>query len=102
MSVAGIIAEYDPFHNGHLLHLRETKAFSPDGVVVVLGGNFTQRGAPAAFPKRVRAKMALAAGAQSLAAAPLLRRPLRPEPADENPSALTERRLGVGADGVGG
>ena len=71
MSVAGIIAEYDPFHNGHLLHLRETKAFSPDGVVVVLGGNFTQRGAPAAFPKRVRAKMALAAGADLVLELPL-------------------------------
>lgn len=71
MSVAGIIAEYDPFHNGHLLHLHETKKLAPNGVVVVLGGNFTQRGAPAAFPKRVRAKMALEAGADLVLELPL-------------------------------
>ena len=45
--------------------------------------------------------LALAAGAQDLAAVPLLRRPLRPDPADETPSALVRRRLGVGVDGVG-
>ena len=46
--------------------------------------------------------LALAAGAQSLAAVPLSRRPLRPDPADESPPALVGRRLSAGADGVGG
>ena len=45
--------------------------------------------------------LALAAGAQGLAAAPLSRRPLRPDPVDEKPPALALRRLGAGADGVG-
>ena len=45
--------------------------------------------------------LALAAGAQDLAAVRLLRRPLRPDPADEKPSALVRRRLGVGVDCVG-
>ena len=44
----------------------------------------------------------VAAGAQNLATAPLSRRPLRPDPADEKPPALALRRLGAGADGVGG
>ena len=46
--------------------------------------------------------MAVAAGAQDLAAMPHLRRPLRPELADEKPPALTRRRLSAGIDGVGG
>ena len=45
--------------------------------------------------------LALAAGAQGLAAVPLLRRPLRPGSADETPSALVRRCLGVRVDGVG-
>ena len=45
--------------------------------------------------------LALAAGARSLTAAPLLRRPLRPDPADKSPPALVLRRLSAGADGVG-
>ena len=46
--------------------------------------------------------LALAAGAQDLAAIPFLRRPLRPDLADEAPPALTRRRLSAGIDGVGG
>ena len=46
--------------------------------------------------------LAVAADAQSLAAIPRLRRPLRPELADESPPALTARRLSAGTDGVGG
>ena len=45
MIIAGVIAEYNPFHNGHLHHLRETRRKSGcDGLIVCLGGNFTQRG----------------------------------------------------------
>lgn len=44
MSV-GIIAEYNPFHNGHLYHLKKVKELFPDSVIVlVMSGNFTQRG----------------------------------------------------------
>lgn len=71
MSCAGIIAEYDPFHNGHLLHLRATAQRASDGVVVVLGGNFTQRGGAALFGKRYRAEAALCGGADLVLELPL-------------------------------
>ena len=45
MKKVGIIAEYNPFHNGHLYHLEETKKMFPDSyIVLVMSGNFTQRG----------------------------------------------------------
>ena len=71
MSCAGIIAEYDPFHNGHFLHLRATAQRAPDGVVVVLGGNFTQRGGAALLGKRYRAEAALRGGADLVLELPL-------------------------------
>lgn len=71
MAVAGIIAEYDPFHNGHLLHLRRTAEYASDGVVVVLGGNFTQRGAAALLGKRYRTEAALRGGADLVLELPL-------------------------------
>ncbi len=63
MRVAGIIAEYDPFHNGHAYHISETRAAGADYIVVVLGGHFTQRGEPALLTKTDRVRMALASGA---------------------------------------
>ena len=43
--VLGIIAEYNPFHNGHLYHILKSKELTKDDyVVAVIGGNFTQRG----------------------------------------------------------
>lgn len=71
MSCAGIIAEYDPFHNGHFLHLRATAQRAPDGVVVVLGGNFTQRGGAALLGKRYRTEAALRGGADLVLELPL-------------------------------
>ena len=60
MNVAGIIAEYNPFHSGHLYHLQKTKQlFGADYLIVVLSGNFVQRGEPAIFDKSVRTRMAL-------------------------------------------
>lgn len=64
MAAVGIVAEYNPFHNGHLFHLRETKRRFPDkAVVCVMSGNFVQRGEPALLPKSIRAAMAAEAGA---------------------------------------
>lgn len=64
MRVAGIIAEYNPFHNGHLYHLEQTKALcSADSVICVMSGNFIQRGEPAIVDKWARAEMALMSGA---------------------------------------
>ena len=74
MKVAGIIAEYDPFHKGHAAHIAATLA--PDGggathVVAVISGSFTQRGEPALLTKFRRAEMALAEGADLVLELPL-------------------------------
>lgn len=64
MKVTGIIAEYNPFHNGHAYHIEETKkGTEADYIVAVMSGNFVQRGAPAILTKYERAKMALENGA---------------------------------------
>jgi predicted nucleotidyltransferase len=63
MTVIGIIAEYNPLHNGHLYHIETARELADaDGVICVMGGNFLQRGEPALVNKWVRAKMALSAG----------------------------------------
>ena len=57
MIVNGIIAEYNPFHNGHQYHLeRSRRETGADYNVVVLSSNFTQRGEPAIIDKFTRAK----------------------------------------------
>lgn len=58
----GIIAEYNPLHNGHRYHI-EKASDSGDPLVVVLSSNFLQRGEPAFVDKESRARMALLAGA---------------------------------------
>lgn len=63
MKIAGIIAEYDPFHNGHAYQIKKTREAGADAIVVVLGGEFTQRGEPAWCSKYTRAKAALLCGA---------------------------------------
>lgn len=64
MKVNGIIAEYNPFHNGHKYQLTQSLALTgADYTVVVMSGNFVQRGAPALVDKHTRAKMALLEGA---------------------------------------
>ena len=64
MKVNGIIAEYNPFHNGHLYQLEESKRLTQaDYTIVVMSGNFVQRGAPALLNKHTRAEMALRCGA---------------------------------------
>ena len=59
--VAGIIAEYNPFHMGHLHHIAETKK-SAECVIAVMSSDFVQRGEPALFDKYVRAEAAVACG----------------------------------------
>ena len=61
--VLGIVAEYNPFHNGHLYHLNESKKQSDaDYSVCVMSGNFTQRGDTAIIDKWSRTEMALKNG----------------------------------------
>lgn len=64
MKTVGLITEYNPFHNGHLYHIKEAKRITgADHVIVVMSGNFVQRGAPALIDKYSRTKMAIACGA---------------------------------------
>lgn len=64
MRAAGIIAEYNPFHNGHLYQMEQVRAQTgADYVVVVMSGDFVQRGEPAVYDKYTRTAMALNCGA---------------------------------------
>ena len=64
MKVNGIIAEYNPFHNGHKYQLDESlRLTGADYTVVIMSGDFVQRGAPALLDKHLRAEMALRCGA---------------------------------------
>jgi len=63
MNVVGLVTEYNPFHNGHLYHVKEArKSCDADIVVSVMSGHFLQRGEPALFNKWARAKMTVMAG----------------------------------------
>ena len=63
MRAVGLVTEYNPLHNGHLHHLRESlRMTGADASVVVMSGHFLQRGEPALADKWVRTEMALAAG----------------------------------------
>lgn len=61
--VLGVIAEYNPFHNGHKFHLEESiKKAETDYTVAIISGNFVQRGNPSVVNKWQKAKMALNCG----------------------------------------
>ena len=64
MKVVGIVAEYNPFHNGHQYHIKKALEITgADAVVVVMSGDFVQRGTPAIMPKHLRTLAALGGGA---------------------------------------
>ncbi|MEE1043195.1 MAG: nucleotidyltransferase family protein, partial [Clostridia bacterium] len=64
MLTAGIIAEYNPFHNGHKYQIEKTREITnAEGIIVAMSGNFVQRGDIAICDKWSRAKMALLNGA---------------------------------------
>ena len=63
MKVLGIVAEYNPFHNGHMYHIEQSKKLTGcDYVVCVMSGNFIQRGEPAIINKFARTEIALNSG----------------------------------------
>lgn len=63
MKTIGIIAEYNPFHNGHLYHLHKSKQLTGcDYTVAIVSGNFLQRGIPALWDKYTRGKMSTTMG----------------------------------------
>ena len=73
MRSIGVICEYNPFHNGHAAQLRSIREeFGPEsGIVCLMSGNYVQRGAPAIFPKALRAEAAVLCGADLVLELPL-------------------------------
>ena len=72
-NVLGIIAEYNPFHNGHLYHLKESKRkCNAKYVVAIISGNFTQRGDASIVNKFEKAKMAIENGIDMVIELPTL------------------------------
>ena len=68
--LAGIIAEYDPFHNGHAWQLQQAKALGAQRVAVAMSCGLTQRGALPLLPENVRVQAALTCGADLVFALP--------------------------------
>ncbi|MCL2699515.1 MAG: nucleotidyltransferase family protein [Defluviitaleaceae bacterium] len=63
MKILGVISEYNPFHNGHRLHVSQARERSGcDFAIALMSGNFMQRGEPALVDKYLRARMALSCG----------------------------------------
>lgn len=61
--LTGIVAEYNPFHNGHKYHIDTTRALTGGDIAVVMSGSFVQRGEPAVYGKFTRTRAALLNGA---------------------------------------
>lgn len=73
MNIIGIIAEYNPFHQGHAYQIQKLKELSgADYVIIAMSGNFVQRGAPALMDKYSRTRMALSCGADLVLELPAL------------------------------
>ena len=65
--ITGIIAEYNPFHKGHSYQIEKAKELTKNQyVLVIMSGDFVQRGAPAIFDKYARTRMALLGGADAV------------------------------------
>ena len=64
MKITGIVAEYNPFHNGHAYQIKKAREVTGcDYCIAVISGDFVQRGEVAVFSKYLRTKMALLCGA---------------------------------------
>lgn len=63
MNKVGIICEYNPFHNGHIYHLKKVKELYPNSIIIlIMSGNFTQRGIPSIIDKWDKTEIALKYG----------------------------------------
>ena len=63
MDKIGIICEYNPFHNGHIYHINKIKEMYPNSMIIlVMSGNFTQRGIPSIIDKWNKTEIALTYG----------------------------------------
>lgn len=73
MKIVGLITEYNPFHNGHLYHLKAAKEHTgASHAIAVMSGHFLQRGEPAILDKWTRAQNAVAAGVDLVIELPTL------------------------------
>ena len=73
MKITGLITEYNPFHNGHVHHIEEAKKLTgADRIIVVMSGDFVQRGTPAVMDWASRTKSALLGGADLVLGLPTL------------------------------
>lgn len=73
MKITGIIAEYNPFHNGHAYQIEKIKKETgSDHVIIAMSGDFVQRGEPAIIDKYKRCEMALSCGADLVMELPAL------------------------------
>lgn len=71
MQIYAVIAEYNPFHKGHMMHLQAARAAGATHIVAIMGGNFLQRGDAALLDKHRRAHAALLGGADLVLELPL-------------------------------
>lgn len=72
MKITGVIAEFNPFHNGHAYFLQKAREQTQaDLVAVIMSGDFVQRGAPALLSKYARAETALQCGADLVIELPI-------------------------------
>lgn len=73
MKTVGLVVEYNPLHNGHKYHFEAAKEKTgAEACVIVMSGNFLQRGEPALLHKRARAEMALRLGIDLVIELPLV------------------------------
>ena len=73
MKIVGIIAEYNPFHNGHAYQIKKIRETTgADYIIAAMSGDFTQRGEPAIIDKYARAQMALSCGVDLVVELPVL------------------------------
>ena len=71
--VLGVIAEYNPFHNGHLYHLQKSKELTnADYTIAIISGNFTQRGSTSVIDKWAKTQMSLNNGIDLVIELPVL------------------------------
>ncbi len=73
MKICGIVAEYNPFHNGHAYHIEQTRQVlgNQTAIVCIMSGNYVQRGDVAIYEKYERAKAAVKSGADLILELPL-------------------------------
>ncbi len=72
MKTYGIICEYNPFHNGHIYQIEETRKQGADHIVAIMSGNYVQRGDVAMIDKFARAKIAVNNGVDLVVEMPVV------------------------------